>query len=290
MSGPRSASKGATKATIHPRFELPSFSEPGPSAIVMLRPASREGASRASSIDPRVCLLQGRAPKTCRRDRWTDADAALCEIGMLAAVHGLLKIVYPEWAASYGSRLPSRLPGPLESAEGLQFLEDEPGREQIHGNEDAPPRHAQCEDAGAASEETFRQRLASDRLKALVFVSMLAFEPRFLILSVVLMRQQALMRGYLFLASEQADADEDGKFAFAVGQGMDFRKKGRTLRKCLAELERGFLEALASLLSEAKAWLMLPRASYYRENTALAFRLISAAGASAHKHLLETHT
>lgn len=230
--------------------------------------------------------IEGCAPKVCRTDRWTGADATLAGIGILAASHGLLQAVYPEWAATYGTRLPKHMLAALRKGQVQDCIEDDPELVAPLGAGAGVLEGALVEES---AEDAWRKRLASCRFKALALVALSTFVARLVVLSVPMLAQQAFMRSAMFVSGAQWEADQDAKAAFADARGLPFVPMIRAMVAARLELEKKFFSKLASLLSDAREWLAVPRSGHVREHLALAFRLVSAMGAAAHRHLHEPH-
>ena len=253
---------------------------------------SSEEDTKSKFVTTLVALIAKRAPRTFKRNRWTQADEALQAIRLLSCIHGLLRPVFCEWARSYGTKVPARLLM-QDPAEQLLALEDDP--ENMNGLERAVAANlAAAEDAAGGgdkddSAEAYRRYLAGVRQKALVVVCMENFVPRLVVLSLVMRAQQDLMREYLLVTGDEWDTEQEAKLAAAQRRNRETQRECRVFLACKRALTSTFLARLATLLSDSTSWRSMPRSGYSVQHTALAFRLLSCAGAVCYRTLHRPH-
>lgn len=223
------------------------------------------------------------------RSKWTGADEACRALGLLASMHGLLSLVYQEWASHFGTKLPKKV-APTSSEVLAEDGDDEEGDPMARAAANWSESVGVTAGLGAdASGDLFRQLHTGYTQRGLGFVAIQGHSNMLMVFSAILLAQQQLMHEYLKMASESWSLHDSRMCAFARENGQERKPKSRAIVANSGELEAEFMARLESLLLDNQSWRGVGLAGHVVHFKVFAFKLITIAGASCHEDLATPH-
>lgn len=235
--------------------------------------------------------LAGRVPATYPRHRWTGADEALSDLGLVQSVHGLASASYTRWI---GEKVSQVAGGPSSAAQETAVpIAD--GSE--HDAEPAEPERgdgpAPARDTGEAATPTMltwaEQNDLSRRL-TMQFICSGAVD-LMPILSIVVGPLATLLRDQMVLGGDQWEARERRKQleALAGGTASVHSRRYRIVVAAEGELEDKLAERVEAAQSDSLLWQAVHPQARTGATNELGFRMLHMARAVVHHHLTEQH-
>jgi len=259
-----------------------------------------------------ISALCSSPPSLYPRHRWTGADVAVDDLGLLEAIHGLLSSTYRRFyatfaqprAAARAQRAPqAREEVPAEAQPAplpIAGVEPRPRANQEAVAEGLPGAGANAEgegDAAAAEQDAGAAGPSAAALAALnekhrtTAMQWVNSDPlgRMMLFRRAMEPLRALLHAQLWLAGEEWEREEQLKLAVALAQGGagQPRREYRVTIAADGKLENKFFEALRAVPEDAGFWATLPMKDKTVSFRSLAFRILTRAGAAVHQLLVE---
>lgn len=253
-----------------------------------------------------ILALAPRAPSTFPRHRWTGADAAVDEVGLLCCVHGLLKPTYLAFlvATGFAAARPffqqAHQPQDddnLAERDALQDLAVDEADDVLPEGDDEAQGGLDGDVGQGAADATSTMTGQVDwaslnaKVKKLGFAFVLMPE---LLSKMVILRQtvepfRVLLSSHFRLASKAWEVEQLAK-ATAVGAEEGTSRQYRIVVAAMMSLELAFLGSVRKRLTDEREWFVLT--SMKGQTVALrtlSFRLLSKAGCGVQELLADQH-
>ena len=276
--------------------------------FVAVLPADQLGMQKLKCkvIDELVWLLVGAKPRIFPRHRWRGGAEAVGDIGLLEICHGLLSLVFPVWAETYGTTTTTagvglHSSGAAGSAAMPQLVDDLGGvaHDLADGEHagvagiDAPPgpQPPQSASDGAGADAGFHDDSTRIRHAAFMFLQVQHGGPlaNMLALRLQLEPLRAHLHRQIVICSDKWEKQQRCQEARAIADGSPGSRKYRVLICALGVLEESYLRHLRFLFATPQLWALAPSACWTEEFNAIQFILLSRQGALTSQLLGLTH-
>lgn len=235
--------------------------------------ASARERLRTESVNNLAWALLPRQPAVYNASRWGGADLAIQSLGLLHSFHGVLEDTFAEWhklmsdpkrKAEAQPRLqPLEDVGPLQEAPDLGSIL---GGGPTHGAQDNE-RHRKVAKAFIDSQSSFRLPL----------------------LGIVIRPLSSLLRACMRLGGEKWEAEQRARVARHSAEGGRVEREYRIIVAAECVLEARFFEKLRAAHDETE-WSAVHPSERTESMQAMAFRMLSRAGAAVYQQLKMPHS